>query len=113
MELDKLKHNVSLIFFSAAVGAVALAVVGFNVGGWVTGGKASEMVQTAIVEQLIPICVENFNKDADKATKLVAMKKGQSWMHIEFVTKQGWATMPGAKEAIRDVAEGCAEKIAA
>ncbi len=41
------------------------------------------------------------------------MKKGQSWMHIEFVTKQGWATMPGAKEAIRDVAEGCALKIAA
>ena len=35
MELDKLKHNVSLIVFSAAAGAIALAVVGFNVGGWV------------------------------------------------------------------------------
>jgi len=113
MELDKLKHNVSLGVFSAAAGAIALAVVGFNYGGWVTGGKASEMVQTAIVKQLIPVCVENFNKDADKAMKLAAMKKGQSWMHIEFVTKQGWATMPGAKEAIRAVAEGCAEKIAA
>jgi hypothetical protein len=113
MELDKLKHNASLVVFSAAAGAIALAVVGFNVGGWVTGGKASEMVQTAIVEQQIPICVEQFNNDADKATKLAAMKKGQSWMHIEFVTKQGWATMPGAKNAIREVAEGCAEKIAA
>jgi hypothetical protein len=41
-----------------AVGAIALAVVSFNVGGWVTSSKASEMVQTAIVEHLIPIYVE-------------------------------------------------------
>ena len=113
MEMDKFKSNMTTGAFGAAAGAVALAIVGFNFGGWVTGSTAGELAQTAIVKKLIPICVEQFNKDTEKATKLAAMKKGQSWMRSDFVTKQGWATMPGSKEAIRDVAEGCAEKTAA
>lgn len=90
-----------------------LAIVGFNWGGWVTGGKADEMAQTAIVDRLVPICVGQFNMASKKAEKLVELKKAESWMRGDFVAKQGWATMPGSKEADREVAEGCAEKIAA
>ena len=71
------------------------------------------MAQSAIVDRLIPICVEQFNMDSEKANKLAEMKKVDSWMRSDFVVKQGWATMPGSTEANRNVAEGCAEKIAA
>jgi hypothetical protein len=71
------------------------------------------MACTAIVDQLDLICVEQFNLDSNKAMKLAEMKKADSWTRADFVSKQGWATMPGSKEANSDVAEGCADKIAA
>ncbi len=88
-----------------------MSVVGFNWGGWVTGDTAKDMANTAIVESMIPICVGQFNDDADKVMKLAEMKKTDSWKQPEYVSKQGWATMPGATEANSIVARGCAEKI--
>jgi hypothetical protein len=50
--------------WGAVGGAIALAVIGFNWGGWVTGGKAEAMarqrVNAAIETALRPICVDNF-----------------------------------------------------
>lgn len=111
--MDKIKQNLPPGIWGAIAGAVVLAIVGFNWGGWVTTGKANEMTQTAIVDRLVPICVMQFNMDADKVRKLVEIKKAESWTRGDFVAKQGWATMPGSKEADSDVAEGCAEKIVA
>lgn len=113
MEMDKFKNNMTIGVFGAAAGAIALAVVGFNFGGWVTSSTATEMTEAAIVKKMIPICVKQFNADANKAQRLAELKKTQSWMRADFVTKQGWATMPGEEEANRNVAEACAEKIAA
>jgi len=113
MDMDKIKQNMSPGIVGAVAGAVVLAIVGFNWGGWVTGGDADEMAQTAVVDRLVPICVGQFNMDTDKASKLVEMKKIDSWLRGDFVVKQGWATMPGAKEANSLVARGCAEKISA
>ncbi len=113
MDMDKIKQNLTPGIWGAVAGAVVLAIVGFNWGGWVTGSKAEEMTQAAIVEQLVPICVGQFNSDSKKIMKLAEMKKADSWMQGDFVVKQGWATMPGSKEADSDVAQGCAEKIAA
>ena len=40
----------------AGVGAIALAIIGFNWGGWVTGGTAAEMAEkssrSAVAEAL-------------------------------------------------------------
>lgn len=113
MDMDKIKQNLSPGIWGAIAGAIVLAIVGFNWGGWVTGSKADEMTQMAIVDRLVPICVGQFNKDSNKAKKLAEMKKADTWTRGDFVAKQGWATMPGSKEADSDVAEGCAEKIAA
>lgn len=110
--MDKIKQNLKPAITGAAAGAVVLAIVGFNWGGWLTGDEADEMTQAAIVERLVPICVGQFNMDVDKVTKLAALKKVDSWSRGEFVVKQGWATMPGAKEADSSVARGCADKIA-
>ena len=112
-EFMKVPAELKPALWGAAGGAVALAIVGFTWGGWVTGDEASDMTQAAIVERLVPICVGQFNMDADKVTKLAALKKVESWSRGEFVVKQGWATMPGAKEADSGVARDCADKTVA
>jgi len=106
-----MKQNVKPVIIGAVVGAIAVMVVGFNFVGWVTGKTATEMVSAGIVESMIPICVGQFNNDADKVAKLAEMKKKDSWKWPEFVSDQGWATMPGATEANSFIARGCADKI--
>ena len=49
--------------YGAACGAIALAVVGFSWGGWVTGGNARQMVadqsRTEVVAALTTICLDH------------------------------------------------------
>ena len=53
---------------SAARGAVALAIVGFGWGSWVTGGSAGLTAKTrsenAVVAALAPICATQFSKSS-------------------------------------------------
>ena len=94
-------------------GAIAAIIIGFAWGGWVTGGTAKNMAdesaEVAVVDRLAPICVVQFNQDSQKNQKLKKLKKTQSWERGDYVKKQGWATMPGEKEADSKVAEKCAD----
>jgi hypothetical protein len=99
----------------AAAGAVAVLVIGFYWGGWVTGGTAKDMVQkevsAALVLALSPICVDKFQHSADAAANLLELKKVSSWQQSSFIEKGGWATMPGgepANAANAAVAQACA-----
>jgi hypothetical protein len=96
----------------AAAGAVATLVIGFNWGGWVTGGTAKEMAQksasTALVSALSPICVDKFQHSTQAAANLVELKKVSSWQQASFIEKGGWATMPGGDPPNAAVAQGCA-----
>jgi alpha/beta superfamily hydrolase len=53
--------------YGAAAGAIALAIVGFSWGGWVTGGTAkqmaSDLTRLEVVSALVPICVEQSKQD--------------------------------------------------
>jgi hypothetical protein len=95
-------------------GAIALAVIGFSWGGWVTGGKAEEMAKQrsdlAVVTALAPICVGNFKEAKEASANLVALRKAESWSQGEFVEKGGWAMTPGAVPGIQvtAVARACA-----
>ena len=111
MDTKEIKKNIKPGFWGAVAGAAAVAIIGFNWGGWVTSGTAKELAQAAIVDRLVPICVGQFNADSDKGTKLVALKKEESWKRGDYVAKQGWATMPGTKEANGNITEGCADLI--
>ncbi len=99
--------------WGAVGGAIVLAIVGFAWGGWVTGSSAQksaeELAQRAVVARLAPICVEQFNQDSEKVQKLTTLKETKSWERDDYVEKQGWATMPGEKEADSEVAGRCAE----
>lgn len=44
--------------WGAAAGAVALAIVGFTWGGWVSGGGAARQADAAVSTALLPICAD-------------------------------------------------------
>ncbi len=104
------------VLWGAVGGAIVLAIIGFALGGWVTGSSAQksaeELAQRAVVARLAPICVEQFNQDSAKDQKLTALKETNSWNRDDSVEKQGWATMPGEKEADSKVVGKCAELLA-
>jgi hypothetical protein len=98
--------------YGVVAGAVALAIVGFAWGGWVTGGDARQRAeaasQAAIVSALAPICADKFeraaNTDASLITKLNAV---DAWERDGYLTKAGWVTFPGNAKPDSDVAKAC------
>jgi hypothetical protein len=113
MDWEKIK----LGSWSAIGGAVLLAVVGFNWGGWVTGGAAAAMAKDtaadAVAERLGSICVAQFNRDSDKGQKVKEMKAKDSWDTGRYIEKQSWAIMPGEDKPDSRVADACAKQLAA
>ena len=100
----------------AAAGAIALAIVGFSWGGWVTGGTAQQRIdaraEQAMVASLAPICVAQFHKGPKAQASLAALKVTNTWEQGDYVSKGGWATMPGSTvEPSREVAAACAEAL--
>jgi hypothetical protein len=113
MDMEKIKFGL----LSAAGGAIMLAVVGFNWGGWVTNGSAEAMAKenaaNAVAERLGSICVAQFNRDAEKDQKLQEIKGKDSWDIGRYVEKQTWAIMPGDAKPDSRVADACAKQLAA
>jgi|SRR6266850_178303 len=101
--------------WGAVGGAVALAIVGFTWGGWVTKGtaetQASQRANSAVVAALAPICVDKFRHATNATASLAELKKTNSWSQGAFVEKGGWATMPGSEQPDSSVARACAEKL--
>lgn len=116
MNFPKLPVETTPFLWGAAMGALALAIIGFAWGGWVTGATAEQMAgaraDAAIVASLAPICVTQFQKGPEAQDRLAKLKEINSWEQGDYVSKGGWATMPGAGgEPIRDVAVACAETL--
>src|SRR2546429_9024928 len=87
--------------WGAAGGAIALAIVGFTWGGWMTTGTANKLADqradSAVVAILTPICVESVRQNADATANLAALEKiPKSWGQGDFMEKAGWATRHGA-----------------
>jgi hypothetical protein len=100
--------------WGAAGGAVALAIVGFSWGGWVTSGSAQKLarqqVDTAIVKVLTPFCVANFQKAPDAIANLASLKKiDSSWQRETFVRDNKWALI--GSEQDRGVIDACAAEL--
>ena len=112
MDWDKVK----LGSWSAIGGAIVLAFVGFNYGGWVTGGAAAatakEIAADAVAERLGTICVAQFNRDSEKGEKLKELKGKESWDRGRYIEKQSWAIMPGDDKSDSRVADACAKQFA-
>ena len=113
MDWDK----VQLGSWSALGGAIVLAFVGFNYGGWMTGGAATAMAKEsaadAVAERLGSICVAQFNGDSNKGSKLEEMKGKDAWEMGRYIEKQSWAIMPGEDKSDSKVADSCAKLLTA
>jgi hypothetical protein len=65
-----------------------------------------------MVSALTPICITQFQASPKARASLVALKATNTWEQAEYVSKGGWATMPGSTtDPIREVAAACAEAL--
>lgn len=105
------------IFWLCLAAIAVTMLVGFQWGGWVTGGTAQKtataQANNAVVQRLSTICVAQFQQDPAKDAKLTALKATSSYQQGTYVKDQGWATMPGDEQADNKVASECAKQLAA
>ena len=101
----------------AAVGVVATLAIGFGWGGWMLGSTAKTLADntasSAVVAAIAPICVDQFQRSADAAVNLTALKKTSTWEQAAYVEKGGWAVMPGSKATDSGVSQACAAILSA
>ena len=100
------------VVFGFAVAAIVLTIiVGFNLGGWVTGSAAKTMSSDAVVQRMSSICVAQFNQDPGKVQKFTELKELRAYRRDDYVQEQGWATIPGEDKPDRKVADACATQL--
>jgi hypothetical protein len=102
--------------WGVVIGCVLTMIVGFSFGGWTTSSTATRLAKqqsdTAVTTALVPLCVAQSKADRAGVKKLGELKAiSSSYDQQEFVTKTGWATVPGSEGPNRDVAEACASAL--
>ena len=108
---DKAKATKTVVFWSLVAAIILTMVVGFNWGGWVTGGNAQKMTNEAVVDRLAIVCVGQYDQDLGKIQKLRELKETSSYRRDDFVKEQGWATMPGEESPDNKAADACAKQL--
>lgn len=98
------------------IGVALTLFIGIQTGWLETKSTASQnssdAVEAAVVKNLAPICVSNFEKDPNRKADLADLKAKESWNRGDFVEAKGWSVMPGGKAADGEVATACAQQIA-
>ena len=113
--MKNLKLSIKLIGSFAIVACLTM-IVGFSWGGWITNGTAQQLsrqrADTAVTVALVPLCIAQSKADRGVTKKLAELRAiTSSYEQQEFVTKTGWATVPGAEGPSRDLAEACASAL--
>ncbi|PLW75293.1 hypothetical protein [Cohaesibacter celericrescens] len=96
---------------SAGAGAIALAVVGFNWGGWMTSSSANELSEkstvAAVAAVLMPYCLQHSKTDPKAVEVMAELKAASSYQRRGIVEKAGWATPLGGEKPDRALAQSC------
>jgi hypothetical protein len=111
---NDLQPSKTMLVWSCLGSVVVALIVGFTWGGWVTGGTARNMAETAGDESrwelASVICVEKFLAAPDAQAQLVELKAiDSSYRQRQFIEEGGWAVMPSTDEATRQAADLCAK----
>jgi hypothetical protein len=105
----------TVFFWACLACAAATMIVGFNWGGWVTGGTAAQMSKSAAegarAELAATVCVTQFDKGSDKAATLASLARTDSWKRGDFIEKGGWVTLPGIDKSVSGAADLCAKQL--
>jgi len=109
------KENIKPLIWGIVVGAIVLLIVIFWAGWVVTSStaedKGKQMAKEAVLEKLIPICVEQYLQDPNKVERFAELKEKSYWQRDDYVEKIGWSNMPGSESSVRGVADKCAKQI--
>ena len=93
------------------VGGIAISIIGFSWGGWMTAGSArlmaAQRAETQVTEALLPVCLEMSRTDPNRATKIESIKNAPGYSREAAVMDTGWATAPGASKPDRHLASAC------
>lgn len=99
----------------AATGAVALTIVGFAWGGWVTRMKANtiaaDKASAEVVIALLPFCMAQAEADPESAEIVERLNKASAYRRPDILIEAGWATPPGTTSSNRGLATACAAKL--
>lgn len=99
----------------ALCGAVLTVVIGFAVGGWVTGEfadeRARQAAEIASLDTKATICVGQFLSEPDWRDELKQLLANGSFGLSSIVSNRGWAIMPGDTEANTEVAAACGDAL--
>lgn len=97
--------------YGALIGGVAVAVLGFTWGGWVTGGTAHDQAmalsRNEVAAAMVPVCLGMAERDPDRLETLATIRAATSYRRRDALMATGWATMPGTEAPNRDVAQAC------
>jgi len=97
------------------VGAISLAIIGFNWGGWVTSSTATEISDTqsslAVASALTPYCVQKAENDPKSIDKMAELSEATSYQRRRILEDTGWATPLGADKPNRALAEACEDAL--
>ncbi|MGB5485706.1 hypothetical protein [Parasphingorhabdus sp.] len=103
--------------YGGIIGAVAVTIVGFSWGGWVTTGSANTMARNAgdaqVLAALVPLCVDMSKMDPNRVEKLAVLAAASSYKRRDAVMDAGWATLPGMTQPDSDLARACEAAIEA
>lgn len=101
------------LVWGAVVGSVVTMIIGFSYGGWTLDSTAARLARqqadTAVTMALVPLCVAQSKADGAAPRKIADLRALESsYDQRDFVSKTGWATVPGSQDPNGDVAEACA-----
>ena len=95
----------------AVAGAIAVSIIGFNWGGWVTGGSATDMSEevsiAAVAMALTPYCIQKSQDDPKSVAVMADIEETSSYQRRGVIEDAGWATPLGAENPDRELAELC------
>ncbi|TWG93757.1 hypothetical protein L598_000400000300 [Mesorhizobium sp. J18] len=114
---EEYRPTKALWLWSCAGCAVATMLIGFTVGGWVTGGTANEMVENASDDAraglVASLCVDKFLATANAADRLAELKEVSSWKRDDVIKDGGFTKIAGLEDEISGAADMCADRLAA
>ena len=97
--------------YGAGAGAIALALIGFNWGGWTTSSGADALAKkqsiTAVTAALLPYCIERSLGDPNATVVLAELAAAANFGKRAVVEKAGWATPLGMEKPNTDLAQAC------
>lgn len=101
--------------WSCVASVAATLILGFTVGGWVTGGSADTRVASAAegarADLAAELCVHRFLNSPTAKADLAALKAESSWSRDTMVQKGGWVTFAAMKDPVSGAASRCAERL--